>query len=292
MINDTAIAVNQLGARAGAISVTNDIWHKDIFDFLSLQTETGDIRRKSFDIFPAVSVPDIFMQRVLDNATRTLFDPKEIQEKTGKKLQDMYGPEFENFYKELEMNPQLELKEVISAKDLFKTFLKSVVETGMPYMFFRDTVNATNPNKHAGMVYSTQLCTEICQNTKPATFIEETAEDDTVSIKYKAGDLVVCNLTSINVAKVYTPEDTAKVIPVAMRILDNVITLNFFPVQEGRITSEQYRSVGLGFLGLAEHLATNNMMYDSAFARVHVDELFENYAYHTLKASHTLAKER
>ena len=115
----------------------------------------------------------------------------------------------------------------------------------MPYAFFRDTVNRTNPNKHAGNIYSSQLCTEITQNTSPSTFIEEIEQDGNVSIKYKAGDSVVCNLASINIAKVHTPEEINKTIPIAMHILDNVITLNFFPMKEAEITAKKYRSVGL-----------------------------------------------
>ena len=214
-------------------------------DFFDLQTETGDIRKKSFDIFPAISVPDIFMQRVIENRHRTLFDPKEIEEKTGKKLQDMFGETFSIEYEKLEQRDDIRLKQTISAKELFKKFLKAVVETGMPYVFFRDTVNRLNPNSHKGNIYSTQLCTEICQNTSPSKFIEEIEEDGTVSIKYTAGDTVVCNLASINMAKVHTPEEIAKVLPIAMRILDNVITLNFFPVKEAELTAKKYRSVGL-----------------------------------------------
>ena len=225
-----------------------DAWHKDILDFFDLQTETGDIRKKSFDIFPAISIPDIFMKRVIENRHRTLFDPKEIEEKIGKKLQDLFGEEFTIEYERLEQREDMRLKQTISAKDLFKRFLKSVVETGMPYVFFRDTVNKSNPNNHKGNIYSTQLCTEILQNTSPSTFVEEIEEDGTVSVRYKAGDTVVCNLASINVAKVHTPEEIEKVLPIAMRILDNVITLNYFPIKEAELTAKRYRSVGLGFL--------------------------------------------
>lgn len=269
-----------------------DIWHKDILDFFDLQTETGDIRRKSFDVFPAISIPDIFMKRVMENKPWTLFDPQEIEKKLGKRLQDHFGDEFTSIYEALEQRDDIRLKQTISAKDLFKTFLKAVVETGMPYVFFRDTVNKLNPNNHVGNIYSTQLCTEIAQNTSPTKFIEETEEDGTLHIKYIPGDTVVCNLASINVAKVHTLEDIQKIIPIAMRLLDNVITLNMYPIKEAELTAKKYRSVGLGFLGLAEYLATHNMMYDSAFAREHVDTLFENYAFATLQASAELAQER
>jgi len=292
VINDTATAVNQLGARAWAISTTLDIRHKDILDFFDLQTETGDIRKKSFDIFPAVSVPDLFMKRVMENGNRTLFDPKEVEERIGKKLQNIFWDDFVLEYEKLEQREDIRLKQMIPAKDLFKKFLKSVVETGMPYTFFRDTVNRANPNSHQGNIYSTQLCTEICQNTSPSKFIKETQEDGKVSINYEWGDTVVCNLASINVAKVHTAEEIEKVIPIAMRILDNVITLNYFPIKEAELTAQKYRSVGLWFMGLAEYLATHKMMYESAFAREHVDKLFEQYAYTTLQASVQLAQER
>ncbi len=180
----------------------------------------------------------------------------------------------------------------MNAKDLMKSIMKTAVETGMPYVFFRDTVNDVNPNKHAGSIYSTQLCTEICQNTAPSKFVEEVEKDGEVSIKYQAGDSVVCNLASINVAKVHDEESIQKVFPIALRVLDNVVTLNFYPIKESEITAKKYRSIGLGFMGLAEYLACENLAYDSAEAREHVDKLFERYAFATLENSHSLAKER
>jgi ribonucleoside-diphosphate reductase alpha chain len=186
VVNDTATAVNQLGARLGAISVTLDVWHRDIFDFLDMQTESGDIRSKAFDLFPAIAVPDIFMRRVEEDGDWTLMDPHEVNALYGRRIEDTFDTDFEIFYTDAEKNPKLKLNKVIKAKDLFKTFLKSTVETGMPYVFFRDTVNRLNPNKHAGNIYSTQLCTEICQNSSPTEYIEETLENGEVNIKYKA----------------------------------------------------------------------------------------------------------
>jgi len=293
VINDTAIAVNQLGARAGAISVTLDVFHRDIYDFLDLQTETGDIRRKSFDVFPAVSIPDLFMKRVDENAEWTLFDPKEIKDTLGETLQDKFGEEFEKFYIKCEKDDRLELKVKTSAKDLFKKFLKATVETGMPYVFFRDTVNRLNPNKHAGNIYSTQLCTEICQNTKAPEFVaEEIDEAGNIAIKYKPGETVVCNLASINIAKVNSDTVIEDVTEVTMRVLDNVITLNYYPIKEAELTAMKYRSVGLGFLGLAEYLAVNKLSYETPEAREVVDKMMEKFAYETIKASNVLAKER
>lgn len=293
VINDTAVAVNQLGQRLGAVSVTLDVFHRDIYDFLELQTETGDIRSKSFDIFPAISVPDLFMKRVENNENWTLFDPHEIWLVYGKRLEDTFGEEFEKFYEILEKDEKLTLKKTIEAKDLFKQFLKTTVETGMPYVFFRDTVNRLNPNKHAGNVYSTQLCTEICQNTSETKFIEEKTEDgDKIVLSYEAGDLVTCVLSSINIAKVNTDEDIEKIFPILTRLLDNLITLNRFPVKEAERTSERYRSIGIGYLGLSEYLATNKIAYDSPEAREITDKLFEKYTFHTYKASAELAAER
>jgi ribonucleoside-diphosphate reductase alpha chain len=163
-------------------------------------------------------------------------------------MEDLWGDDFDLFYESCEVDDRLELKKTIDAKDLFKVFLKSVVETGMPYVFFRDTVNQLNPNKHAGMVYSSQLCTEIAQNMSAPEFVEEVDEDGMVSIKYKPGDSVVCNLASINMGKVFTDEEIQKVLPISMRLLDNVIEMNFFPFKESELTSKKYRSVGLGFL--------------------------------------------
>lgn len=292
VINDTAIAVNQLWARAGAISVTLDMWHRDIYDFLDLQTETWDIRRKAFDVFPAVSIPDLFMKRVENNEDWTLFDPKEVRDVTGKILQDCFWDEFEKFYRECENNPKIQGTEKINAKELFKKFLKSTVETGMPYVFYRDTVNALNPNKHVWNIYSTQLCTEICQNTSPAKFIEETIEDGVITIKYTPWDTVVCNLASINIAKVNDNESIQKVIPIVMKLLDNVIELNYYPIKEAELTAKKYRSVGLWYLWLAEYLAVNKIAYDSPEAREIVDIMMEKFAYETFKVSHKLAQER
>src|SRR3989344_2679948 len=184
------------------------------------------------------------------------------------------------------------MKKVVKAKEIFKKFLKSTVETGMPYVFFRDTVNRLNPNKHVGNIYSTQLCTEICQNTSSTKFVEETIEDGKIVIRYEPGDLVVCNLASINIATVYAPDVIASVFPVVMRILDNVITLNYYPVKEAERTALRYRSVGLGYLGLAEYLATRKLAYDSEEARQEADPPVGGCTFHTSPASVDIARER
>ncbi|MBP9779039.1 ribonucleoside-diphosphate reductase subunit alpha [Candidatus Gracilibacteria bacterium] len=292
VINDTAVAVNQLGTRLGAVSVTLDVWHRDIYEFLELQTETGDIRSKAFDVFPAISVPDLFMRRVEEDGDWTLFDPYQVGKKYGKTLEDHFDKEFEAFYAILEADNTLDMKKTVKAKDLFKAFLKTTVETGMPYVFYRDTVNRVNPNKHCGNIYSTQLCTEICQNSSPAKFIEETIEDGQIVIRYEPGETVTCNISSINVAKVYEEKEIEKALAILSRILDNIISLSKFPIKAAELTAYKYRAIGIGYLGLAEYLATRSMAYDSLEARTHVDGLFELYTYYTYKASVDLAKER
>ena len=237
-------------------------------------------------------MPDLFMRRLREDQDWTLFDPHEIHVFYGKSLQDHFEADFDHFYEELERDERLTMKKTVKAKEIFKKFLKTTVETGMPYVFFRDTVNRLNPNKHAGNIYSTQLCTEICQNTSASKFIEETIEDGRIVLRYEPGDLVVCNLASINIATVNRPDVIADVFPVLMRVLDNVITLNYYPIKEAERTALRYRSVGVGYLGLAEYLATRKIAYDTEEARMETDRLFERYAFHTYRSSVDLARER
>lgn len=232
------------------------------------------------------------MERVEADGDWSLFDPYQIGKKYGKTLEDHFGKDFEAFYAILEADDTLDMKKTVKAKDLFKAFLKTTVETGMPYVFYRDTVNRVNPNKHCGNIYSTQLCTEICQNSAPAKFIEETIEDGQIVIRYEPGETVTCNISSINVAKVFEEKEIEKSIAILSRILDNIITLSKFPIKAAEMTAYKYRAIGIGYLGLAEYLATRSMAYDSPEARTHVDQLFEMYTYYTYKASVDLAKER
>ena len=292
VINDTAIAVNQMGKRAWAISVTLDIFHADIYHFLDLQTETGDIRAKSFDVFPAVSFPDLFFERLELGGAWSMFCPKEVEDKYGKRLQDQFWDDFKTFYAELEKDDTLRIKTTTTAKELFVTYLKSVVETGMPYAFFRDTVNKLNPNKHAWNIYCSNLCTEIAQNQSENTFLAEENEDWVIVTKFQSGDTVICNLASINVAKVNTVDKISSVVPVAMRALDNVIELNAYPLMEAKISAEKYRAVGLGMMWLAQYFAENKLMYWSPESIEATDILFKELAFHTLSSSVELAKER
>jgi len=176
LYNDTAVAVDQLGKRKGGATVTLDIWHKDFYEFVELRTNNGDDRRKAHDIFPAISVPNIFMERMIDRENFTLFDPHEILAVKGYALEDFYdtddNKEFTKRYLECEQDPNLHGIEV-PALDMMKKIMRSAVETGTPFIFFRDTVNAANPNKHAGMIYASNLCHEIAQNVGFTNLAEE-----------------------------------------------------------------------------------------------------------------------
>lgn len=290
-INDEMIAVNQLWSRKGSCSPTLDIWHLDIYDFLELQTETGDIRWKSFDIFPAVSIPHLFMERMTNWQGWTLFDPYEIEKVYWKKIQNTYGEEFNKFYLEIEWNNSLKMKKVIDPKDLFKQLLKTTVETWMPYVFFRDTVNELNPQKHAGMIHSSNLCNEINQNTSPSTFIEETSNNDITTISHKMWDMVVCNLANINLAAV-SEKEISDIMRVITRIVDNVITLNYYPVKEAEYTAKRYRSVGIWYMWLAEYLARHQLNFEDETARLEVDRLLQKYTIGLYTWSAELAQER
>lgn len=293
VINDTWIAVNQMWKRAWAISVTLDIFHLDIFRFLDLQTETWDIRAKSFDVFPAVSFPDLFFKRLEAGENFTLFCPYEVEKITWVRLQDLWWDEFEEAYIKLESDERLKLKEVHPSKDIFKAFLKVTVETWMPYTFFRDTVNRLNPNKHAWIIHCSNLCTEIAQNQSAWVFKQEVrTEEGNVVIEYTPWDTVICNLASINVAKVNTKEEMKYIFPIVTRLLDNVIDLNAYPIEETRISAEKYRAIGIWYMWVAQYLAENKLLYWSKEAIERIDELFKEYAYFTLKASNELAKER
>lgn len=296
LINDTAVAVDQLGVRAGAVSVTLDIWHKDIQDFLQLKTNNGDERRKAHDIFPAVSIPDLFIKKLKAKEPFYLFCPHEVQKSMGWNLEDSYGDEFEVKYEQcLEKRglPKVEVK----PSDLLKAIIKSTTETGTPFLFFRDTVNRMNPNKHAGMIYSSNLCTEIMQNMSPngelvTTVVEDVEGNNVVCQSRKAGDFVVCNLASLNLGRTHKEEDLARVVPAAIRMMDNVIDMNFYAVEEARLTNKKYRAVGLGAFDYHHMLAMNGKIWESEEHLVFADEVFENIAYYAIQASMELAKER
>jgi len=322
--NDVAIAVDQLGTRKGAIAVYIEPWHVDIRDFLDLKKNSGEERRRAHDLFPALWLNDLFMQRVEEDSTWTLFDPFEVTE-----LTTLYGKEFEARYIELENSDDNITREVISAKGLWKEILRSYFETGNPFLTFKDTANRANPNKHAGVIRSTNLCTEIFQNTSPDTYkirftfndgsVEAYEEDEMLRVdngttkpakkvtaldslngkqiwmvdKEKTdGDTAVCNLASVNLSKVHTKEDLERVVPTAIRMLDNVIDLNFYPLAKVKRTNEKSRSIGLGVMGEAQMLAENQIEWGSSEHFTKVDEVMESFSYYAIEASSNLALEK
>lgn len=295
LYNDTAVAVDQLGRRKGSASVTLDIWHKDLYDFLDLKTNNGDDRRKAHDIFPALSIPDLFMNRLKERKSWSLFDPYEVKKEMGYYLEDFFDDydnlEFSKRYEECEKNENLS-KITVPCLEIMKKIMKSAVETGTPFIFFRDTVNRANPNKHAGIIYSSNLCHEITQNMSETILIDEyTSENNEIYSKTISGDMVTCNLNSINLGRV-TKEELKECIPLQIRMLDNVITLNKLPVLDARITSDKYRAIGLGTSGYHHYLVNNKINWESQKHLETADELFEEIAYNAIKASMELAKEK
>lgn len=298
LYNDTAVAVDQLGRRKGSASITLDIWHKDLYDFLDVRTNNGDDRRKAHDIFPAISIPDLFMERLERRENWSLFDPYAVSKEMGFCLEDSYDEKdhkaFTEKYLACEANPNLE-RITVSCLEVMKKIMISAVETGTPFIFFRDTVNRTNPNKHAGMIYASNLCHEIAQNMSATELIEEVVNEEKDMTKVvttvKAGDMVTCNLNSVNLGRVEL-EDLKDCIPLQIRMLDNVITLNQLPVKEAELTSDKYRAIGLGTSGYHHYLAKHNIMWESEEHLKAADELFEEIAYEAIKASMELAKEK
>ena len=298
LYNDTAVAVDQLGRRKGSASVTLDIWHKDIYDFLDLKTNNGDDRRKAHDIFPAVSIPDLFMERLERRENWSLFDPHMVEQIMGFCLEDCYDEEDEKIFTKryLACEAHSEIERItVPCLEIMKKIMISAVETGTPFIFFRYTVNRMNPNKHAGMIYSSNLCHEIAQNMSESSLVEEAiinneGQAEIVS-KVKAGDMVTCNLNSVNLGKVEL-EELKDCIPLQIRMLDNVITLNQLPVKEAELTSNKYRAIGLGTSGYHHYLANHKIMWESEEHLKVADKLFEEIAYQGIKASMELAKEK
>ena len=299
LYNDTAVAVDQLGRRKGGASITLDIWHKDLYEFIDLRTNNGDDRRKAHDIFPAISIPDIFMERLINRQEFSLFDPHEVEKLMGFSLEDYYDKdekhkEFSERYKLCENDNRL-TKITVPALDIMKKIMKSAVETGTPFIFFRDTVNRANPNSHSGMIYGSNLCHEIAQNMSETEYVSEeiiTENGETkIVTTVKSGDMVTCNLNSVNLGNV-TFEELKENVPLQIRMLDNVITLNMFPVADAEVTSLKYRAIGLGVSGYHHYLAKNAIAWENEKHIEEADRLFEEIAYNAIKASMELAKEK
>jgi ribonucleoside-diphosphate reductase alpha chain len=289
--NNTAVSCNQLGVRSGAVAVYLDVWHKDIQDFLQLKTNNGDERLKAHDVFPGVCIPDEFMRRVETRDLWYLFCPHEVERAMGFRLEDAWGVEFERRYQACIDNAELTRTE-IPAIEIMKRILQSTFETGTPFLFFRDTANRMNPNKHAGMIYCSNLCTEIMQNMKPMQMTEETEEDGGIVVRYKPGEFVVCNLSSLNLGRCQGLLDMERIVEAQIRGMDNVIDLNYYPVKQADVTNRRYRAIGLGISGYHQYLAQHKIVWESEDHLRHVDELFEWINFFAIRTSMELAEER
>lgn len=299
LANDTAVAVDQLGVRQGSCAVYLDVWHRDIPEFLNLRTNNGDDRMKAHDVFPAICFPNLFWRLAKENINSNwyLFCPHEVKEVMGFCLEDYYGEEWEEKYKLCVKEPRLD-KRVLTVKDLVKLILKSQVETGTPFIFNRDNANNTNPNSHKGMIYSSNLCTEIMQNMKEILDTDEKIlqidGEDHVVTDVKAGDFVVCNLASLVLGNIdlQNDEEMEFVVSTMIRALDNVIDLNYYPTPFAKITNAKYRAIGLGTSGYHHALVKNKIMWQTEEHLEFMDRVYEKINYYAIKESSKIAEEK
>jgi len=279
--NDVNLAINRSGKRRGAGCVYLETWHLDVEDFLELRKNTGDERRRTHDINTANWIPDLFMKRVRDNGVWTLFSPSDVPD-----LHETYGAAFEKRYQEYEAmadRGEIESFKRIPAADLWKKMIGMLFETGHPWITWKDPSNIRSPQDHAGVVHNSNLCTEITLNT---------SDDETA----------VCTLGSLNFAKFVTEDGdgklrfdhdmVARVTRIALRMLDNVIDLNFYPTKDAENGNMRHRPVGLGVRGYHDALYMLGIQFDSQEALDFADESMEVVAYYTILASSELAKER
>ncbi|TWJ39632.1 Ribonucleoside-diphosphate reductase 2 subunit alpha [Bacillus paralicheniformis] len=300
--NNTAVSVDQLGKRQGAVTVYLDVWHKDIFPFLELKLNNGDERKRAHDIFTGVCIPDLFMEQVQARGEWHLFDPHEFRQVMGANLEDHFDEEkrngsFRELYWKAVENPLLQ-RETVKAIDVMKAIMRSQLETGTPFMFYRDTVNRLNPNAHGGIIYCSNLCTEILQNNSATRVVEEmvTQEYDKrfLVTRKEMGDFVVCNLASINLGRAVPDGVILRLVPIMVRALDNVITLNEdrIEVKQAVETNRKYRAIGLGTFGLHHLLALEGIRWESDDAVAYNNKLYERINFYAIEASAELARER
>lgn len=276
VVNDTAVAVNQGGKRKGAVCTYLETWHLDIEEFLELRKNTGDDRRRTHDMNTANWIPDLFMRRVMEKGTWTLFSPSNVPD-----LHDLFGADFEKAYvayEEKAARGDIKPARTIQATDLWRKMLTMLFETGHPWITFKDACNVRSPQQHAGVVHSSNLCTEITLNTSDT----ETA---------------VCNLGSVNLLQhlkdgKVDQEKLKKTISTAMRMLDNVIDINYYAVKKARDSNLRHRPVGLGLMGFQDALYELRIPYASQEAVQFADESMEAICYHAYWASTDLARER
>ncbi|MCZ2133990.1 MAG: ribonucleoside-diphosphate reductase subunit alpha [Burkholderiales bacterium] len=280
VVNDTAVAVNQGGKRKGAVCTYLESWHLDIEEFLELRKNTGDDRRRTHDMNTANWVPDLFMKRVMENGTWTLFSPADVPD-----LHDLYGRAFENRYVEYEARAargDLKLHKTVQATALWRKMLTMLFETGHPWITFKDPCNVRSPQQHVGVVHSSNLCTEITLNTSDS-------------------EIAVCNLGSVNLVNHMVQRDghyvldhakLKRTVSTAMRMLDNVIDINYYAVKKARSSNLRHRPVGLGIMGFQDALHMMRVPYASANAVEFADRSMEAVCYYAYWASSELAEER
>ena len=277
VVNDTAVAVNQGGKRKGAVCAYLETWHMDIEEFIELRKNTGDDRRRTHDMNTANWIPDLFMKRVFDDGPWTLFSPSEVPD-----LHDLTGKAFEEryeYYEALTEYPgKIKLFKTIQAKDLWRKMLSMLIETGHPWLTFKDPCNLRSPQQHVGVVHSSNLCTEITLNTNK-------------------DEIAVCNLGSINLPNhiVNGKLDTDKLkrtVDVAVRMLDNVIDINYYSVPQAKNSNLRHRPVGLGIMGFQDALYLQHIPYGSDAAVQFADTSMEAVSYYAIQASCDLADER
>ncbi|THG83784.1 ribonucleoside-diphosphate reductase subunit alpha [Pseudomonas sp. A-1] len=276
VVNDTAVAVNQGGKRKGAVCAYLETWHLDIEEFLELRKNTGDDRRRTHDMNTANWIPDLFMKRVFEDGDWTLFSPSDVPD-----LHDLTGKAFEEryeYYEALTQYGKLKLHKTIKAKDLWRKMLSMLFETGHPWLTFKDPCNLRSPQQHVGVVHSSNLCTEITLNTN-------------------ADEIAVCNLGSINLVNhiVDGKLDTAKLartVKTAVRMLDNVIDINYYSVPQAQNANFKHRPVGLGIMGFQDALYLQHIAYGSEDAIAFADQSMEAISYFAIQASCDLADER
>ncbi len=277
VVNDTAVAVNQGGKRKGAVCSYLETWHLDIEEFLELRKNTGDDRRRTHDMNTANWIPDLFMKRVFEDGDWTLFSPNNVSD-----LHELHGSAFETRYlnyEALTRTGELELYKRIKAQDLWRKMLSMLYETGHPWVTFKDSCNMRSPQQHIGVVHSSNLCTEITLNTS-------------------ADEIAVCNLGSINLAQHVTEsghfdtEKLKKTVRTAIRMLDNVIDINYYAVPAARTSNMRHRPVGLGIMGFQDALYRKRISYASDAAVEFADESMEAISYYAIESSSELAEER
>ena len=276
VVNDTAVAVNQGGKRKGAVCAYLETWHLDIEEFLELRKNTGDDRRRTHDMNTSNWIPDLFMRRVMEKGTWTLFSPSDTPD-----LHDKFGKQFEkayNIYEARAARGELKPSRTLQASDMWRKMLSMLFETGHPWITFKDACNIRSPQQHAGVVHSSNLCTEITLNTS-------------------ATETAVCNLGSINLVQhlkdgALDHDKLKKTITTAMRMLDNVIDINYYAVQKARDSNMRHRPVGLGLMGFQDCLYELRLPYASQAAVEFADTSMEAVCYHAYWASTELARER